>query len=71
MKLENKNALEWLFDRSGGLELKMTIFTTFTLTSSVVYDLLLYNISPGLMCENNEKRGWNLQIVELLHRKSC
>ena len=60
MKLENKNALEWLFDRSGGLELKMTIFTTFTMTSSVVYDLLLYNISPGLMCENNEKKRLEL-----------
>ena len=60
MKLENQNTLEWLFDRSGGLELKMTIFTTFTLTSSVVYDLLLYTISPGLMCENNEKKRLEL-----------
>jgi len=53
MKLEQKNVLDWAFEHKNGFTLENAVFTTFTLTSSVLLDLLLYVISPELKNESN------------------
>lgn len=53
MKLEQKNVLDWAFEHKDGFTLENAVFTTFTLTSSVLLDLLLYVISPELKNESN------------------
>ena len=65
MKLKEKNVLEWMFDtKEGQLTLERAIFTTFTLMSSVLYDLLLYAISPNLMKDETSDSQKRLQLAK-------
>lgn len=62
MKLEQKNVLDWAFEHKDGYTLENAVFTTFTLTSSVLLDLLLYVISPNLKNESNAVK--RLELAE-------
>ena len=62
MKLEQKNVLDWAFEHKNGFTLENAVFTTFTLTSSVLLDLLLYVISPELKNESNAVK--RLELAE-------